>query len=496
MPARELEVKFAAPRAAVEAVFGQHLQDAAPKRLRAVYFDTAEFDLRRANLSLRLRCDDGHWVQTLKSGPGVVSRDEDEHAAPDARLRLGRLAQSPMQARLMALRDELRPVFETHVRRKVFLLDCDGAQIEAAFDEGEVRAGAERDEISEIELELKGGATAGLIQAARRLAGAPGFRLALTSKAARGYALICGEDAGASPFRAPHLDKQVSVGEGLQGVIMAVLAHFEANASRAAADAGVDTVHQTRVALRRLRVLTGAFPKLFGDESLEPIRARLAQLASACASARALDVFAIGVAQPYVGAEGPMAAPGLAAALLDARERAADQVRARLAAPQLNEALLDLIDWTLDGPWTRDAARTALREQPLRKLAAKALRHRLRVLARRGAEADWEDADQLHHLRIQAKKARYLADSLPVKGLDGALTALRALLGELGAVHDLAVAPETFALIQAERPGDTTLALSGGVAIGRLQAKAPKHLARARDAWDQVLKSARDQDLA
>ena len=482
MSARELEFKFAAPRAAVEAAFGERLAGAELKDLRAVYFDTPSFDLRRKDLSLRLRCEAGRWVQTLKQGPGSVSRREDETAASGPRLQLERLSDQALQSHLTALKDDLRPVFETHVRRKVFILESGGARIEAAFDEGEVRAGAERDEISELELELKAGSAAALIEAARRVAATPGFRLALATKASRGYALAGGHDNGAVAFRYPALSPKMSAQEGLQGLISATLTHFEANASRAAADTTPETVHQARVALRRLRVFIGAFPDVLADDALASVEQTLRRLGEVTADARSLDVFAAETFRPYVGHEPGAAALG--AALLVAREQARERLRARFAAAELNQALLDLIDWSLDGAWTRDPLTVAAGERPLSKAAAQALGHRLKVMTKRGLRLDWHDPLARHKLRIQAKKARYLVEAFPFAAADFPVAMLKGLQDGLGELNDIAVAGAALDLVRRENPRDPDLTFAAGLAIGRRQAGVAKLIKRSRRAFE------------
>ena len=85
--------------------------------------------------------------------------------------------------------DQLVPIFVTRVRRHAIALDVPDGQIEIAFDDGVIEAGAEQEPVSEIELELKQGRAAALYQFALGLLDVAPLCLETQSKSARGYAL-------------------------------------------------------------------------------------------------------------------------------------------------------------------------------------------------------------------------------------------------------------------------------------------------------------------
>src|ERR1700754_4410439 len=71
----------------VEAGRRDRLLDALGRRrlrrsaLSAIYFDTSDLLLSRHRIALRLRNEDGHWVQTLKGSKGGAD-DRLEHEVP------------------------------------------------------------------------------------------------------------------------------------------------------------------------------------------------------------------------------------------------------------------------------------------------------------------------------------------------------------------------------------------------------------------------------
>ncbi len=172
------------------------------KALVSTYFETPDQALRRAGLVVRVREEDGRFVQTVKSDAAAtenpLARGEWEDAVadnlpdPDA----------PHSGRLLPREAvaELRPLFVTEVSRTAINLEPSrGILIEAAIDRGNIRSGdgTRVDPVCEVEFELKEGQPAALYDLALRLLKTAPLRLELRSKAERGYRLV--EADGAEP---------------------------------------------------------------------------------------------------------------------------------------------------------------------------------------------------------------------------------------------------------------------------------------------------------
>ena len=83
---QEIELKFQVPEPSHERLV-QKLKSLGARicRMQAAYFDSEDRDLGRAGVALRLRREDGQWVQTLKArGEGLVQRLEHNVARTDA----------------------------------------------------------------------------------------------------------------------------------------------------------------------------------------------------------------------------------------------------------------------------------------------------------------------------------------------------------------------------------------------------------------------------
>jgi triphosphatase len=166
-------------------------------RLVSTYFDTAELYLVSQGVGLRMRKNDGVWMQTVKTSgyvqDGLHQREEWEHQIDGAEWDLAKLKQTPLAMIIdnAAIWSKIGPVFTTDFERKTLQLYTeDGSRIELAYDRGRVIAGELTQAIHEIELELK----AGNVEQLKVLANELQQQLSLTpndiSKAKMGYQLI------------------------------------------------------------------------------------------------------------------------------------------------------------------------------------------------------------------------------------------------------------------------------------------------------------------
>ncbi len=285
----EFEIKLAVPAAArphlLEALSGAQVETVP---LHAIYFDTPGSALSARHVSLRVRREGDHWVQTLKApGDSTLDRFEDNvplgaagsRKAPP-RADLGRHTDArALEVIRSALGGNpgdalLQPVFEVKVDRRVRRVESSGSVVELAFDEGELLAQGRKAPVCELELELLEGDRQGLLMLARRWRMEWDLFLSTSSKAQRGQRLAAGEQFGepvnASP---PVLDRNKPTrGRFLGAVLDACLRQVLANAGEIAAGSRADEhIHQLRVGLRRLRTALRELPALRdAGEAVEP----------------------------------------------------------------------------------------------------------------------------------------------------------------------------------------------------------------------------------
>jgi triphosphatase len=202
----EQEIKLALPRDQVDAAMRFFEQRAGiagrAVRLENIYFDTPDLTLARAKSALRLRRTPDGWLQTFKTvgvaRNGLHARHEWEMPVAGEALETDRLLRECNDAGVSTALSEaasaLIALFRTDFTRTLWALTTEGAQIEAAIDQGEVTANVNGETrsapICEIELELKAGDEAALHTLAAQLAAAlPGLAPDNISKAQRGYRL-------------------------------------------------------------------------------------------------------------------------------------------------------------------------------------------------------------------------------------------------------------------------------------------------------------------
>ena len=424
-------------------------------QLEAEYYDTDDLRLLRAGITLRRRRGGGDegWHLKLPAGPD---------ARQELHRPLGRSRVVPAEfarlVRVQARTAPQRPVARiATVRRQRVLLDEAGNSLAEVADDT-VSAQSMGDETAlsqwrEIEVELTGGGRKLLAAADTRLREAGLRSPGRAAKLERALA-----DRLPAPSPRPPAD-------GLAGEV--VLAYLgEQAAALKAFDPQVrrdapDSVHQMRVASRRLRSALQAFRQVLPPPDTEHLRGELKWLGEVLGAARDAEVLGEHVQDllAHVPPDlllGPVAADvtGQFAPRRGAAHRAA--VRA-LDSPRYL-AMLDELDALLAAPPVTEAA--AAPGRSLRADVARAYR-RLRKRARRAEGlADGPERDTaLHETRKAAKRARYAADALtpsagkPAERFAALMKQIQSVLGDhhdtvaaRAAIRDLGV--------QAHRAGE------------------------------------------
>ena len=448
VPAAELERLRRHPML-VERTLGEPVEH----RLVDTYYDTPGRTLWKQGLTLRVRADGDRWIQTVKTAAqasaSLHQRGEWECALPDATPRPALLARQVKPAGLAALlasaelADSLAPVFQNTTRRTTWRIAMDGGlELECALDSGDIAAGGQHAAIAELELELKEGDPAGLFKLALDLHHEVPLQLANDSKAARGYALLEPMRPRARKAAPVRLKDGMTLEEAFVAIGLNCLRQLESNVP-GVLQKDVESLHQMRVGLRRLRALADMFAPLVAPPA--EVSEGLDWLAGELGATRDWDV----LAGATLGAISGLEPDALRDAALARAEGLHRQMVQTLRAPHYTRVILTVSGWLHGRAWR--AAGVLPAGSPLARPAAGALRPLLRRaekrLEKRIGRLDTRDgggAEARHRVRIAAKKARYAAeffqDLLPRKRVKRYVGQLSKLQDQLGTLNDYAVA--------------------------------------------------------
>ncbi len=171
------------------------------KQLTNCYFDTSDLNLRHHDMGLRVRRNNQHIEQTIKTAGQVVgglhSRPEYNIDIKSTSPELALFPKEIWQADQVVnqIQNDLMTLFTTNFTRSTWLItDADNNVIELAYDQGDIVSAEQSECIDEIELELVEGDKSALFNLSSLLFKALALRPGLKSKAARGYALWGNKD--------------------------------------------------------------------------------------------------------------------------------------------------------------------------------------------------------------------------------------------------------------------------------------------------------------
>lgn len=450
----EIELKLAVTNPAVwEKLLAAPLlhkdatQQPARKLFEAVYFDSDDQALKKAQLAYRIRREGDCWTATVKGGGtsagGLHQRREWNVAVKGPEPGSGQFDDTPAGPLLRAALGEkkLLPLLSTCFERTTYhIVADDGSLIEVAADKGEVVAGADGDSrspILEIELELKRGMPAALLKLGAQLARAFPLLLETRSKYARGLmlnGLIRDEEP---PEPRPDM-AGLQAGEGLTKSLIHLLHQTVRVQNEFLRQPDVpETIHRLRTGIRRLRsILSLARPLAADGAKCRRFEEALRDWGQELGRVREYDVLNANWSRVAALCLDKQDGNRLAPLLADSRDKETAAVRAELGAGRSTALLLDLWGWLEDRPLS---ARSASQHDLQRFITAR-VRSWLKSMLKAGKKTNWADRSQLHALRVKGKKVRCTLEYFDCL-LDGAagnlLEKIAVLQNELGYLHDI-----------------------------------------------------------
>lgn len=503
---KEIELKLAADGPDLLALRKHpRLKGSSPAKdsLDSVYYDTSDGRLRKAGYVLRVRKTTEGYVQTAKAaGDGLLERPEWECPVEGPEPDRQALKETPL-AEVLGRKAKLSPLFTVAVERRSYQVEQGSSRIEVALDEGRItrpdgKRASDSVSIGEVELELKEGSVADLFALAHEIGTDVPFRLGVRTKAERGFALVDGEAERVRKAEPVPLSEDKSAADAFRAVAHACLRHMRLNEDIVLDHREPGALHQTRVAIRRLRSAFSLFGDLVADERTETMRANLKRLSAPLGLARNLDVFlmrTLPAERERHPDEGGLL--GLEKHLEAQRTEAYEAVRTTLTSDEWRRFVLDLVAWINAGPWlTAGGEKEARRrEQPASAFAFKVLEKRRRQVKKRGRDLGSLNVEERHEVRIAAKKLRYGAEFFAglytgkkaAKRHRAFLAALEDLQDGLGDLNDIATGHEILGELSGTEAGAGSALFAAGMTAADIEARTRKLVASAAAAHETLI---------
>ncbi|MBI1889848.1 MAG: CYTH and CHAD domain-containing protein [Burkholderiales bacterium] len=461
------------------------------EELVSTYFDTPAFTLRENGAGLRVRENKGAYIQTFKTAgktaqAGLHQRPEWEtpvkENVPDLALLRREIGPNEKWADLLqadSLANRLQPLFTTRFRRTIWLLRLPaGDEVEFALDEGVIEHEEKSAPISEIELELKSGKPEHLFDFALALMETIPLRIGQASKAERGYALWPEQTVEPSPPAKLRLRSNLTIEQGFRRIADHCLTQMHEHMGSVLRGDSVESLHQMRVGLRRLRTCEKIFREVIPFP--EQIRNELAWLAGELGIARNWDVLA-GTTLPAIATDADLSILiGKASDIAQQKRLEASEVMNSLRAARL---YLKLSAWLIGARWRQGmhGQEKKMGTASLSRFAQRALAHDQRMFEKSARHLKHADAARRHHARVAGKRARYGTEFFQSlyrkRNVQAYSKALAGLQEELGALNDAVTADILLKELSHRTDMLPELAEQAGFARGYIHAELQNKLA-------------------
>ena len=435
------------------------------RRLVSTYFDTPRQALHKSAISLRVRDDGAKKVQTVKApfdGPaGLQNFREwtaplDEEAGPT----LDFIGDEKLAYDLARRRcaERLTEQFVTDIDRTTLVLKNRGARFEMAINRGVIRTcrngNSVEEPVCEAELELIKGDPAGMLEVALELCETHDVRPVHLTKAERGYALVQ-PALRPQPVKPPKviLSPEQTVGESFHQIIAGALDHLFRN-EIPTLEGRPEGVHQTRVAMRRLRAAMRAFKKVLPYDKRKAFNGEFRWFQQRLAPARDWHVF-LDETLPQIPAEDPQhraMVEKLRRIARAERRRASNEAKDILLSRRYARMILQFERWLAVLEADRDKPPF---KRPVRDFARTVLRKTHRDFMAETRPLSRLPGEDLHELRKRGKKARYAAEFFSAlwtgDDVKPFLKDMEKVQDRFGEANDAAVARQILAMVNPAR---------------------------------------------
>ena len=419
---REIEVKFSCDAEAFALVLKTLASRGGTRRevkeLHTIYFDTPDLRLRKMRSIVRVRHSAGKIpVLCFKSIPpqesGGFNRVELEVPTMNGQPDLSLFPAETVQW-LSGLigKKALKAQFEVRVKRTSLLWFQYGAEVEISADEGNVVSGVKTSPIAELELELKSGEEGGLFKLAADLTREFPLVLSFLNKSERGFRLIGALPAVPLSIPEPVFAPSTALDEIVQTSLSQALHHLMGHWDAAIDEQSPESIHQLRIALRRLRTQLANFSRIFPCREFVDIKQEGKAIAAVLGQLRSLDVLTATMnelaADTHLNASTHRTINQI---ISQRRAVAATEARALMSGPVASHFVLKARHVIVAQSWRMEerVVDAPIEEKKLDAFVSKTLDIQFKRVLKRGDGFSKLSTRELHSLRLALKALNYTA---------------------------------------------------------------------------------------
>jgi len=414
--ARETEIKLiSTPHMLDELRLDVRFRDDPVKRvLTSTYFDTDDYRLAKAKVRLRVRAEGEKFEQTMKRSHNGSSTfaTQMEHTCCVDREGLDLVGFSGATRKMIEKLGggkRLIPIAKTVVEREIRIIKHGSSTIEAAFDCGTIEASGRRGNICELELELKRGKLHDLLSLARDMPLGKELAWSASSKGTRAIRLAANLAEFPCKSEPIVLKPSMPVVAAFQHIAWNCLNQLLRNYRLIIERQDAEALHQSRVALRRLRIATSIFRHVVSDDQTHILVAQWKAIADSLGHGRSLDVMIARI--DAQDSSYPKSANPALPLLRRLREQAYHDIVHLLDSASLQNVLFDTALW-IERKGLRHQSRTRADGQikSLPEFALRTVKRQWRRMKEPLRNIKKLETAERHRLRIKVKRIRYATE--------------------------------------------------------------------------------------
>ena len=473
---RETEIKLIGSLEAIKAAINSssiapYIASSRREEIETSYFDVKDNILAKNGVVLRLRKQDEDlniismkWVNPESA---IFERYEFEVETRDAVPQIQELGELCNRKIVELIGSEaLEEKFRTVFTRESYSLDFEETLIEFSIDRGEIISADQRQNIEEIELELKQGDVNILYDTAINLIKKLHLTVEFCSKSQRGFALI---DPKIRKYfyqeeviRNAPLDSEQFVASSMFLLLRHFIHHFYHFTQKSVPE----DIHQMRVVLRKLRVIFSILRKTSHNSEFDSLRAEARRIATLLGHVRDYDVLLDLID------EGPKKIliddGGLEPLIKEIDARKEYALRGAWKIHEDRSAVLFLLKTQkiMSNPGFLSASFVEGESHNIKDFAVSILEKSDKKIRRRGQKIKKMNDVGRHQLRINLKKLRYISeffmDAFDKKAVKAYIKQISLLQELLGAHNDLVCAEMTLRQIA------TSLSRQSQITVGKI----------------------------